>query len=506
MKPGMSIKLVLILLAVSGMAGIALGYVLRLLIALGQRGSLELEVRRKLLEAKERADEIVAQAREEAEEIEEERLDPLREREERLAKRETFLDERERNLNHEESEVKRREAEAQILKNEAENLLKNRRDELSELAHLSEEEARALLMREVEQAYQTSLLTRTQKLDAHGKKQLESKARSILLSVIQRMANPVNAEVMTLAVTIPSAELKGKVIGKEGRNIKAFERATGVDVIIDDGPDKITLSSFDPLRRHIAKIALERLIEDGRIQPAKIEEVVEKTRNEVQDLMKEKGEEAAYEVGIVGLDPRLITLLGRLYFRTSYGQNVLQHSIEMAHIAGMLAEELGADPEIARAGALLHDIGKAVDHDVQGTHVEIGRRILEKYGVDERVIKAMQSHHEEYPYETPESVIVQVADALSAGRPGARRDTVERYLERLTDLERIASSFPGVEKSYAISAGREIRIFVNPGKVSDLTLHKLAKDIAVRVQEELKYPGEIKVNIIRENRVVEFAR
>lgn len=502
----MSIKLVLILLAVSGMAGIALGYVLRLLIALGQRGSLELEVRRKLLEAKERADEIVAQAREEAEEIEEERLDPLREREERLAKRETFLDERERNLNHEESEVKRREAEAQILKNEAENLLKNRREELSELAHLSEEEARALLMREVEQAYQTSLLTRTQKLDAHGKKQLESKARSILLSVIQRMANPVNAEVMTLAVTIPSAELKGKVIGKEGRNIKAFERATGVDVIIDDGPDKITLSSFDPLRRHIAKIALERLIEDGRIQPAKIEEVVEKTRNEVQDLMKEKGEEAAYEVGIVGLDPRLITLLGRLYFRTSYGQNVLQHSIEMAHIAGMLAEELGADPEIARAGALLHDIGKAVDHDVQGTHVEIGRRILEKYGVDERVIKAMQSHHEEYPYETPESVIVQVADALSAGRPGARRDTVERYLERLTDLERIASSFPGVEKSYAISAGREIRIFVNPGKVSDLTLHKLAKDIAVRVQEELKYPGEIKVNIIRENRVVEFAR
>lgn len=502
----MSIKLVLILLAVSGMAGIALGYVLRLLIALGQRGSLELEVKRKLLEAKERADEIVAQAREEAEEIEEERLDPLREREERLAKRESFLDERERNLNLEEDEVKRREQEAQNLKKEAENLLKNRREELSELAHLSEEEARALLMREVEQAYQTSLLTRAQKLDAHGKKQLESKARSILLSVIHRMANPVNAEVMTLTVNIPSVELKGKIIGKEGRNIKAFERATGVDVIIDDGPDKITLSSFDPLRRHIAKIALERLLEDGRIQPAKIEEVVEKTRNDVQEVMKQKGEEAAYEVGIVGLDPRLITLLGRLYFRTSYGQNVLQHSIEMAHIAGMLAEELGADPEIARAGALLHDIGKAVDHDVQGTHVEIGRRILEKYGVDERVIKAMQSHHEEYPYETPESVIVQVADSVSAGRPGARRDTVERYLERLTDLERIASSFPGVEKSYAISAGREIRIFVNPGKVSDLTLHKLAKDIAARVQEELKYPGEIKVNIIRENRVVEFAR
>jgi ribonuclease Y len=307
-------------------------------------------------------------------------------------------------------------------------------------------------------------------------------------------------------VQIPSEELKGKVIGKEGRNIKAFERATGVDVIIDEAPDKITLSSFDPLRRHIAKIALERLIEDGRIQPAKIEELVEKAKQEVETIVKQKGEEAAYEIGIVGLDPRLITLLGRLHFRTSYGQNVLQHSIEMAHIAGMLAAELDADVEIARAGALLHDIGKAVDHEVQGTHVEIGRRILEKFGVDSRIIQAMQAHHEEYPYETPESIIVQVADSISASRPGARRDSVERYLERLGDLERIAKSFPGVEKVYAIQAGREIRIFVNPGKVSDLQTHKLAREIAVRVQEELKYPGEIKVNVIRENRVVEFAR
>ena len=502
----MSIKIVLILLAVSGMAGIALGYVLRLLIALGQRGSLELEVKRKLLEAKERADRIIEDARAEAETIEEERLDPLREREERLAKREAFLDERDRSITEEAEDVKNRETEAANLKKEAENLLRDRRSELANLANLSEEEARALLLREVEKAYETSILARAQKLDAHGKKQLEAKARAILLSVIHRMSGPVNAEVMTLSVTIPSEELKGKIIGKEGRNIKTFERATGVDVIIDDAPDRITLSSFDPLRRHIAKLSLEKLIEDGRIQPAKIEETVEKTKAEVNDLLKQKGEEAAYEVGIVGLDTRLIPLLGRLYFRTSYGQNVLQHSIEMAHIAGMLAEELGADPEVAKAGALLHDIGKAVDHEVQGTHVEIGRRILEKYGVDKRVIQAMQSHHEEYPYETPESVIVQVADAISAGRPGARRDTVERYLERLGDLERIASAFPGVEKSYAISAGREIRIFVNPGKVTDLQMHKMAKEIATRVQEELKYPGEIKVNIIRENRVVEFAR
>lgn len=502
----MSIKLVLILLAVSGSVGIALGYGLRLLIALGQRGSLELEVKRKLLEAKERADRIIEDAREEAEEIEEERLDPLRERETRLAKREAFLDEREHNLSEEADELKAREIEAVNMKNEAENLLKERRSMLSETAHLSEEEARELLVKEVEKAYETSILARAQKLDAHGKKQLEAKARSILLSVIHRMSAPVNADVMTLSVPLASEELKGKIIGKEGRNIKAFERATGVDVIIDDAPDRITLSSFDPLRRHIAKIALEKLIEDGRIQPAKIEETVEKTRAEVADTMRQKGEEAAYEVGVVGLDPRLIPLLGRLHFRTSYGQNVLQHSVEMAHIAGMLAAEVGADPEIARAGALLHDIGKAVDHDVQGTHVEIGRRILEKYGVDKRIIQAMQSHHEEYPYETPESMIVQVADAISAGRPGARRDTVERYLERLSDLERLASSFPGVEKSFAISAGREIRIFVNPGKVTDLEMHRLAKDIAFRVQEELKYPGEIKVNIIRENRVVEFAR
>ena len=300
--------------------------------------------------------------------------------------------------------------------------------------------------------------------------------------------------------------MKGKIIGKEGRNIKAFERATGVDVLIDDVPVRITLSSFDPLRRAIAKIALEKLIADGRIQPAKIEETVEKTRVEVADIVKQKGEAAAYEAGVIGLDPKLTALLGRLNFRTSYGQNVLQHSIEMAHIAGMLSAELGADVTVARTGALLHDIGKAVDHEVQGTHVEIGRRILEKFGVDKKVILAMQSHHEEYPYETPEAVIVQASDAISGGRPGARRDTVDRYLERLGDLERLAAAFEGVEKVYAISAGREIRVFVNPGKISDVAMHKLARDIAARIQEEVRYPGEIKVNIIRENRVVEFAR
>jgi ribonucrease Y len=509
----MSIKLVLTLLAVSGLAGIVLGYVLRLLIALGQRGSLELEVKQRILEAKEKARQIIEDAEQKADVIEAEGREPLREREERLekyteriVKRESFLDEREMALASKQEQLERREAEAAHLKQEADALLKERRSDLLRITNLSEDEALRKLMVDLEESYNEALLARVQKLETTGRRKLEEKARAMLVTAVHRLGSAVNAEVTTLSVPIPNEEIKGKVIGKEGRNIKAFERATGVDVLIDDAPDKITLSSFDPLRRHIAKMALEKLLEDGRIQPAKIEETVEKMRKEMQDIVKQKGEEAAYEAGVLGLDPKLTSLLGRLHFRTSYGQNVLQHSVEMAHIASMLAEELGANPDIARAGALLHDIGKAVDHEVQGTHVEIGRRILEKFGVRKEIIQAMQSHHEEYPYETPESMIVQVADAVSAGRPGARRDTVERYLERLGDLERIAAGFEGVEKAYAISAGREIRIFVNPGKISDLGTHKLASAIAERIQEELKYPGEIKVNVIRENRVVEFAR
>jgi len=501
------------LLAFSGLAGIALGYVLRMLIALAQRGSLELEVKERMLEAKERAARVLSEAEAKAEDVEKERLAPLAEREERmedredrLGKREEFLDERERHLTEESESVKVRENEVANLKREADAVIRERRQELSRISHLSEDKAREMLIADLEESGTESILARLQKLEAHGREQLEEKARSILLSTIHRMAGSVNAEVTTLSVSIPSEEMKGKIIGKEGRNIKAFERATGVDVIIDEAPDKISLSSFDPMRRHIAKIALEKLIEDGRIQPAKIEEIIEKTKQEVNDMVKQQGEAACYEAGVLGLDAKLVALLGRLHFRTSYGQNVLQHSVEMAHLAGMLATELGADADVARSGALLHDIGKAVDHEVAGTHVEIGRRILEKFGVAKPIIQAMQSHHEEYPYETPESIIVQTADAISAGRPGARRDTVERYIDRMTDLERIAKGFEGVEKVYAVSAGRELRIFVNPGKITDLAMHRLARDIAERVQGELKYPGEIKVNVIRENRVVEFAR
>ncbi len=509
----MSLNIILILLALSGVGELVLGYVLRVLVGLASRGSLELDIKQKLLQAKEQASKIIADAEFRAQVAETERLAPIEEREvklaareERLSAREVFLDERQRDLDEKEDKLEARESEAEHAKDAAEQLAAKRAKELANVAHLSEERAREELFAEIERAYEEAILLRIQKLEAHGREALEERARAILTTAVHRLGNAVNADLTSYSVAIPSEEVKGKVIGKEGRNIKAFERATGVDVLIDDAPDKVTVSSFDPLRRTIAKLALERLIEDGRIQPAKIEEVVEKTRADVNELIRQKGEAAAYEVGVVGLDPKLIALLGRLAFRTSYGQNVLQHSIEMAHVAGMLAEELGADASIARAGALLHDIGKAVDHEVQGTHVEIGRRILEKFGVDERVIQAMQSHHEEYPYETPEAVIVQVADSVSASRPGARRDTVERYLERLGDLERLAKGFEGVEKVYALSAGREIRVFVNPGKISDVALHKLARDIADRIQKELRYPGEIKVNVIKENRVVEFAR
>lgn len=502
----MSFQLLLIFLALTSVGGVAVGYVLRVLVGLAQRSSIEIDLKRRQLQAKEEATRIVEEATTRAEAFEAEKLADLEVRENRVAVREERLSEREVFLDSRQRDLDARESAAVSREQRTEALLKERQRALAAAANLTVERARDELFKTIEREHEEAILLRLQKLDANGRARLEERARTILTSAIHRLGNAVNADVMSLSVQIPSDEIKGKIIGKEGRNIKAFERLTGVDVLIDEAPDKITLSSFDPLRRAIAKIALEKLITDGRIQPAKIEETIEKTRAEIEEVMKQKGEEAALETGVIGLDPRLTTLLGRLHFRTSYGQNVLKHSIEMAHIAGMLAAELGADESVARTGALLHDIGKAVDHEAEGTHVEIGRRILEKYGVNKQVILAMQSHHEEFPYETPESVIVQVADAVSASRPGARRDTVERYLERLGDLERLAKGFEGVEKVYAIAAGREIRVFVNPGKISDVALHVLAREIAKRIQAEIKYPGEIKVNVIRENRVVEFAR
>jgi len=371
---------------------------------------------------------------------------------------------------------------------------------------MTESEAKEELVKATERKYEEDLAVRFAKLEASGKDKFDARAKDILTTAIQRLASSVASDIFSSTVSIPSDEVKGKIIGKEGRNIKAFERMTGVEVIVDDTPGAITISSFDPVRRAVAKIALEKLIVDGRIQPAKIEKLVEEAKDDINKIIKEKGEQATFETGVLNLDPRIISILGRLYFRTSYGQNVLQHSVEMTHIAGMIAEELGANVSIAKAGALVHDIGKALDHEVQGTHVEIGRRILQKFGTDEQIIKAMQAHHEEYPFETPESIIVQVADIISGSRPGARRDSVENYIKRLSDLEGIATGFKGVEKAYALQAGREIRIFVKPDEITDIEAKDMARNIALKIEQDLKYPGEIKVHIIRESRIVEFAR
>ncbi len=509
----MPLKTIIVLLGAASLVSLALGYYLRLIISLGKKGSMELSLKQMELQAKDREKEIIEAAEKKAEEIIREARSEIKQKEEslkknedRLIKKDELLDRRQAEIDKEVEEIKKRIEEIKHIKEDTIALKEERQKNLERLAELNKEQARQELLDMVQKEAESDLLARLQKLEMFGKETLEEKARDILTSSIQRLANAVSTDILTTNVTIPNEELKGKIIGKEGRNIKAFERATGVEVIVDDTPGSITISSFDPVRRQIARVALEKLIADGRIQPAKIEEFVEKAKEEIHKIMKEKGEEAVYETGVLGLDPRIVSILGRLHFRTSYGQNVLAHSIEMAHIAGMLAEEIGADVSVAKAGALVHDIGKALDHEVSGTHVEIGRKILQKFGTDEKIIKAMQAHHEEYPYETLESKIVQAADAISGSRPGARRDSIENYLKRLGDLEHVASSFTGVEKAYALQAGREIRIFVRPEDISDLEAKKLARDIAVQIEKDLKYPGEIKVTLIRESRVIEYAR
>ena len=509
----MSLKLALLLALLAASAGIGFGYLLRLIISLGKKGSMELDINQMELRAKEEAQKIILEAEARVEEMFQKTQSEIKDQEnrnksaeDRLIKKEGLLDKRQTDLEKETAAIKARAEEVRHFREKVQQLVAEKTAELSRLAHLSPGQARASLMQIIEHDYEEDFLVRMQKLEKEGSEKYEKRAKEILAIAIQRLAVPITGEVMATAVILPSDDLKGKIIGKEGRNIKAFERATGVEVIVDDTPNSITLSSYDPVRRAVAKLALENLITDGRIQPAKIEEFVEQAQAETHKIIKEQGEAAVLECEIYNLDPKLIAILGRLHFRTSYSQNVLQHSVEMAHLAGMMAAELGVNVPVAKAGALLHDIGKALDHEVAGTHVEIGRRILQKFGVSEEIIKAMQAHHEEYPYETIESMIVQTADAISGGRPGARRDNLEHYLKRLEELEAIALSFEGVEKAYAISAGREIRVFVTPDKISDLEAKKMAREIALRIEKELKFPGEIKVNVIREARSIEFAR
>ena len=493
--------------------GVLAGYYARLFIALGKRRSIEVEIKQSEIEAREKAQTIVREATEKSEEllaeikrIEKEKSDEARRTEERLIKKEEMLDRRQEETSRETEALKARIEEVKLIKERADDLALKRAETLAVTARMTPEEARAEIFARAELECAEDLSHRLAKFDTAMRERLDQRAKEILATSVHRLAVSTASELMTTNVAIPSEDIKGKIIGKEGRNIRTFEREAGVELVIDENPGFIVISSFDPVRRQVARVALERLIEDGRIQPAKIEEEIKRAKEDINEIIKEKGEEAVRKTGVYNLDPRIIAILGRLHFRTSYGQNVLAHSIEMTHVAGMLAEELGADVTIAKAGALVHDIGKALDHEVEGTHIAIGMRILERFGADPRIITAMKSHHDDWPHETVEAVIVQTADIISGGRPGARSDSVENYLKRLADLEGLVNNFTGIEKSYALQAGREIRIFVTPDKVTDTQARTLARDIAIRIESELRYPGEIKVTMIRETRVIEFAR
>ncbi len=494
-------------------AGAFLGYVIRQAIAARSANSIEARIKNQLEESKTQAKEVLIDAKDKAVKIledaknqERERLAILTRQEDRINSQLKKVEQKENELENGKKDLERQADQIKAIRLETDALKEKGEQTLEQISGLSREEAKAKLIGQVEEDAKIDLTAAIQKMEKNRVEELEKKATDIMATAIQRYARSHVSEITTSTVHLPSDELKGRIIGKEGRNIRTLERLTGVEIIVDETPESITLSSFDPLRREIAKTALLRLMSDGRIQPARIEEKVEEAKKEVTKKVMEAGEAALYEVGILDLPKEVTMLLGRLAFRTSYGQNVLLHSIEMAHIANMMAKELGANAEVAKKAALLHDIGKAVDHEIEGTHLELGRKILQKYGIEQPVITAMESHHEDYPFSTPEAFIVAAADIISGARPGARRDSVENYIKRLTELENIANSFAGVEKSYAISAGREIRIFVQPEKIDDLEALRLAKEMAKKIESELKYPGEIKVNIIRETRAVEYAR
>lgn len=500
-------------LVLSLVAGLIAGYFARVLFARFQQKSIETDVAEIMLQARTDAGKIINDAESRAEKVLTQSRELERDREREFAKTKEHLERREQNLDKRQSDMDRdydhlktKIEEVKEIKERAEEALRARNAVLETIAGLSTTEARDVLLREVEETAQADLETRSQKLALFGEEKLKDRARSILTLAINRLAASTAGELTTTSVSIENDEVKGKIIGKEGRNIRTFERMAGVELLIDDAPNEIIISCFDPIRRQVARVALENLLKDGRIQPAKIEEFIEKAQAEIHEIVKKKGEEAMYECGIMNVDPRVVSILGRLHFRTSYGQNVLRHSLEVAHLCEMIASEVGADPYIAKFAGLVHDIGKALDHEIEGTHVEIGIRVLQKFGVDERVIIGMRSHHDEYPHESLEAVIVQTCDMISGARPGARRDTLENYIKRLKELEAVAGTFQGVMKAYALQAGREIRVFVHPDQLNDHQARRVARDMAVKIEQDLRYPGEIKVTVIRENRVIEYAR
>ena len=491
---------------VTAAAGLVLGALLGIFV-LNQR------TRRSADRVKQKSEQVLLNARNDALKIKEEaekervqRQDDVKDLEVSLRRREESIDRRAEILEKDRSNLSNKEKEIESIRAEMKQIAQKRNEEIAKISKLKKEDARELLLKEVEKEYSEDILSKIRTYKEALKETSEIEARKILSTAISRYASDVASEHTTMSVSLPSEEMKGRIIGKEGRNIQVFEKVSGVDLIIDDTPDTVLISSFDPVRRHIAKIALEKLIADGRINPSRIEEVVAKVRVETQKEIKEAGEKAVMEVGVTGFHPDLIKIIGSLKYRTSYGQNILEHTLEVARIAGMLAGEIGADTNVVKKAALLHDVGKAVSHEVEGSHHHISGDIARKYGVSENVVHAAVAHHDDIEAKTVEALVVRSADAISGARPGARRESFENYIQRLTELENIANAFEGVERTFAIQAGREIRVIVRPEEITDLQAAKLSKDVAKKIEESLQYPGVIKVNVIRETRNVEYAK
>jgi ribonucrease Y len=503
----------IIWIAIAAVLGLIAGYFIRKYQIAGKVNSIEAKVARSLEEARTKEREILLEAKTKALEImdqakktEQEFRNQIIKVEDRLNRRENDLERRVKEAEKNRVELAQKKEEMIKTHDELKELRKKQVEQLQKISGLSLEDAKRVLLEATEKSVKEELVALTRKLLANAKEDADRKAKEIVAMSIQRCASEVTSENTTTTVALPNDEMKGRIIGKEGRNIRTFEQMLGVEVIVDDTPDAVVISGFNSVRRHIAKLALEKLIQDGRIHPARIEEATEKAKKEVSEMIREAGEAAVYELGIADFPPKLVSLIGRLKFRTSYGQNVLKHSIEMAKLAALIAEEVGADVPTVKRGALLHDVGKALDQDMEGTHVEIGKQIAKKFNLPEKIINSIEAHHGDVEHTSIEAAIVDAADNISGSRPGARRDSYEQYVQRLEDLENLALSFPGTEKVYAIQAGREVRVFVKPDKLDDWAATKLARDIANRIEQDLKYPGEIKVMVIRETRVIEYAR
>ena len=464
------------------------------------------QIERDLADAKTKASDIVLKAKDEALKIENERRKEWQKTENRLADREKTLDNKLEELDRRAEKLRTHEDEVDNLKNEIRDIRSRQQEKLEKIAGLKKKDAADKLMQMTERDIKQDLVGLVSKLQHDAMDDAEERAQMILVTAMERMSSEVTAERTVTAVKLTDDEMKGRIIGKEGRNIQALQRETGVDILVDDTPGMIILSSFDPVRRQVARLSLEMLMKDGRIHPARIEEVVAKAKKQIEKEVRQAGEDAMRETGVVGIPKEMLLLLGELKFRTSFGQNVLKHSTEMAQIAGMIAEEIGADVRITKIATLLHDVGKAVSHKIEGKHHHIGAELARKYGMDERIVHAIEAHHDDIEATTPEAIIVRVCDAASAARPGARNVSAENFAERMRDLENVATSFEGIDKAYAISAGREVRVIVRPQTIDDLSAIKLARDIATKIESTMQYPGTIKVNVIRETRAIEFAK